>query len=369
MKLVAAKCPSCGANIDVNPERKTTKCEYCNSKIVIEDAIAKFKIEISGEVEIKNMPKLINYIKLGNRSYNDLEYKEALNYYTKALELDPDNYIAILRIGICKTLLTDYAKFEIKHAFNAIRHVNDLLRNNDQTEVIDSCIIEVNNTFNWLVNLVTSFYNNSYRTDLNKINGINDKLMSCITAFEYLYNICEKEATKKIVLKSLVSTIDFLLQKKRYSKIDKNGNTSYAYEILKPYERFNLYSEKREKYLCKLDPDYAKKKEEERKHQEEIKQNHLKWKKEKEEEAKRNLKIPFRPIDILSYIGVFVCLLLFLICINSNYDISGIVWLAGVIIYIPYVKNFIVSKNGDYYEIILMARVGIFIAGIIALGL
>ena len=31
MKIVAAKCPNCGANIEVDSNSNTTKCEYCNS--------------------------------------------------------------------------------------------------------------------------------------------------------------------------------------------------------------------------------------------------------------------------------------------------------------------------------------------------
>ena len=33
MKLVAAKCPSCGANIKVDRSLKLTRCEYCNNKM------------------------------------------------------------------------------------------------------------------------------------------------------------------------------------------------------------------------------------------------------------------------------------------------------------------------------------------------
>ena len=50
MKLVAAKCPNCGASIDVDKDSESTKCDFCKSKIIVEDAIAKYKIELSGEV-------------------------------------------------------------------------------------------------------------------------------------------------------------------------------------------------------------------------------------------------------------------------------------------------------------------------------
>ena len=71
MKLVAAKCPSCGASLNVNPKQETAKCEYCNQTILIDDAMAKYKLEISGSVEIKNLPQHDNILKLANRNYNN----------------------------------------------------------------------------------------------------------------------------------------------------------------------------------------------------------------------------------------------------------------------------------------------------------
>ena len=74
MKLVKAKCPSCGAAIEVDKNSDTTKCDYCGSKIVVDDAIAKFKLEVSGEVEIKNLPKIEGYLKNGEREYKNYDY-------------------------------------------------------------------------------------------------------------------------------------------------------------------------------------------------------------------------------------------------------------------------------------------------------
>ena len=44
MKLIPARCPSCGADIEVNKENETTKCKYCDTRIIIDDAIAKYKV-------------------------------------------------------------------------------------------------------------------------------------------------------------------------------------------------------------------------------------------------------------------------------------------------------------------------------------
>lgn len=58
MKIVSAKCPSCGANIEVDENSNQTKCEFCHSTIIVEDAIKKYKVEISGTVSLKDAEKI-----------------------------------------------------------------------------------------------------------------------------------------------------------------------------------------------------------------------------------------------------------------------------------------------------------------------
>ena len=42
IKLQDAKCPNCGANIQVNDKLENTICQYCGSQVVIEEAIEKY---------------------------------------------------------------------------------------------------------------------------------------------------------------------------------------------------------------------------------------------------------------------------------------------------------------------------------------
>ena len=43
MKLVSAKCPSCGGNININENSKIINCEYCNTSIIVEDDTLKIQ--------------------------------------------------------------------------------------------------------------------------------------------------------------------------------------------------------------------------------------------------------------------------------------------------------------------------------------
>lgn len=52
MKLEIAKCPNCGATLDVDAEREQVYCQYCGNLIMISDAVQKYKMEVSGKIEL-----------------------------------------------------------------------------------------------------------------------------------------------------------------------------------------------------------------------------------------------------------------------------------------------------------------------------
>lgn len=51
-KLAPAKCTSCGANINVNPNNEIATCPYCNNNYVVEKAINMFNVT-SGNFNIE----------------------------------------------------------------------------------------------------------------------------------------------------------------------------------------------------------------------------------------------------------------------------------------------------------------------------
>ena len=94
MKLVAAKCPCCNANIEVSPDAETTKCRYCGSAILVEDAIKKYTIEFSGEVGISGISSLENDLKLGSQYLEVKEWTNAYHMFSNAIDKKADCYAA-----------------------------------------------------------------------------------------------------------------------------------------------------------------------------------------------------------------------------------------------------------------------------------
>ena len=143
MKLVAARCPNCGANIDVDKDSDSTRCEYCKSKIIVEDAIQKVKVEMSGSVEVTNSTSVSKLLKIANQYYFDKEYKDALKYYEKALELNPDEPLVVLRVGLCDAL-SNYNSVDINKPIKALKNAYRLLSDDKEKnkKIINSYINE-----------------------------------------------------------------------------------------------------------------------------------------------------------------------------------------------------------------------------------
>lgn len=83
MSLVSVKCPNCGASIQLDDSRQEGFCSYCGSKVKVQEAISKIKIDKSGEIQ--------NYLNLASSSVEANNGQEALDYANKALEADSSN--------------------------------------------------------------------------------------------------------------------------------------------------------------------------------------------------------------------------------------------------------------------------------------
>lgn len=235
MKLVAAKCPSCGAGIDVDENSDSTVCEFCHSKIIVNDAIAKMKIELSGSVEIANLPKIENLLILANRHYKNYEVIEGEKEFAKVLELNPNIPEAILKKGVCNCATNDdiYSFIDgVKDAFEVISAEGD---KNNQREML---LIETMQK----VRSFTTIYTDdlSEDEDFSKFKKRIDGLVE-ITLY-VLDNLELNEERKKHVLNTLVSLYYSLC----LPQIDMNNYY---------YEQWEKYSNE----LEKIDNEYAKK--------------------------------------------------------------------------------------------------------------
>ncbi len=212
MKIVAAKCPNCGAEIEVDKNSDSTRCEYCNSKIIVEDALENYKLN---KVEVSNMPKYENYIILGDRYYNDKNYGEACEYYGKALELDPNNEYVILKRGFSKSLSSGFKDFDVKSATTALKNISDSLKRDNSKKKYNLAIIDCSEIIKDGETRLLNYYRER-GINRGEIEYFNSKLQDCLNCYEYLYSITEEDEIKKLLLTNIIKEIDNILMAKVY---------------------------------------------------------------------------------------------------------------------------------------------------------
>lgn len=103
VKLKDAKCPNCGANIQVNDKLENTICQYCGSQVVIEEAIEKYKLEISGKVEVDGIKGRNTKLEQAKKHIKLEEYDTAKNIIKEIIaddSLDVEAYIELIKIDI-----------------------------------------------------------------------------------------------------------------------------------------------------------------------------------------------------------------------------------------------------------------------------
>lgn len=109
MPFVAAKCPGCGAAIQLPDEKKQANCAYCGLSVLVEQAI---------QLAVASGPSLATFLELGNASLINKRSDEAFGYFSRALELDtslPDAWIGKAKSSIGLASLNDTRMDEIKN--------------------------------------------------------------------------------------------------------------------------------------------------------------------------------------------------------------------------------------------------------------
>ena len=105
MSLVDIKCPNCGASIQLDNSRESGFCSYCGSKVQIQEAINKIKIDRSCDIN--------NYLHLAKTASEANNGQETYDYANKVLELDSTNAEAweLKMVGIA--LMPGFNYYEI----------------------------------------------------------------------------------------------------------------------------------------------------------------------------------------------------------------------------------------------------------------
>lgn len=133
MKFVAAKCPSCGANIQVDEETKKCFCQFCGSQIFVEEAIQMIK----GTVQIDFKNQIDNFLIRANEFMEQKRYSDAEIYFNKVLDIDATNKEAKEGLAAAESVITSNNIFIERGQKRPAGEGKTLLYINDQKYKVD----------------------------------------------------------------------------------------------------------------------------------------------------------------------------------------------------------------------------------------
>lgn len=201
MKKHILKCESCGS-LSVIKQDDIFVCQSCGSSYTFESAqhiTIQNTINISESKKINKDSEYDNYKQAGDDAFNDGLYTNAASYYSKALAINPNSPLLIVRHG-----LSVFAKERISSqipltAINCIDRAIERLKKLDCSEeeffdTIISCYKDIDNICNLYVKFLEKEISNVKsniqkirsegaakknglsKTDINRIKNLNEKI-------------------------------------------------------------------------------------------------------------------------------------------------------------------------------------------------
>lgn len=149
MPFVAARCPQCGGELQLDNDKEAGFCMHCGSKIIVQDAIKAVRIDNTHLIE--------NWMKIGLSAAEAGNNEEAYNYFNKVIEVDPENWKALFYKGRAAAWQTTIARPRFNELFQGVKEAFGVLGKSENSQ---EQVIEAKNLFATTIYLVTeAFYN------------------------------------------------------------------------------------------------------------------------------------------------------------------------------------------------------------------
>lgn len=113
IRLVPAKCPNCGAQLELDDNLKKTQCKYCRTTIIVDDAIEKYQVELSGKIEVEGIKNRNDFLKQAKKHFKVEEYEKAKEYLNKIIQEDKFDIEAYSELIKCDIELLKQKDYEL----------------------------------------------------------------------------------------------------------------------------------------------------------------------------------------------------------------------------------------------------------------
>ena len=136
-------CEMCGST-NVIRQDGLYVCQACGTKYSPEDAK---NLMVEGVVKIDKSSEIENFKKLANRYYSNGEYDKAEEYYTKCIEIDPDDWESVYYKGFSAGYQSTLSNYRINETINAAQNAINLVEPDERSNKMEIFRTEILNLF------------------------------------------------------------------------------------------------------------------------------------------------------------------------------------------------------------------------------
>lgn len=242
MELKPAICPICGGDLRLPENKKILKCMYCGKDIIVQEAIAKAM-----------GPTIDNMLILANSAMSSRNFKEAYNYYTRILELNPNHYEAWIgkaeSAGWQGTIADSRFKEIMDGVTKAINLTPDELKK--QYKLKASQI---------LYRIAASFYqlSNNHMFEYGRLQNVaNEHATRCEEVIDLLVMAKMFDPDNKQIISDIISIYKSQLEGTKYKDFNEYGEFTAVSKLTDNYAA--IVKKQMDQYIDemkKLDPSY-----------------------------------------------------------------------------------------------------------------
>jgi len=244
MQLVAAKCPTCSAALEVNESLDKAKCEFCGTDVLIRE-------------HHDERPSVRNFLTLARKALKARNHSEAYGYFTKVLESTPDNAEAWFHKGACAGWMSTLKDFRLPEMLVAFEAALENVQGEKKKEIQHNAALEIRSC--------TVAYYSLAKKSLDEYICLDETwgeyLDQCEEAIEALEKAHEYEPTDLQIIKNIVvlcqDNLDGRAYHDRYDT-DDDGNPIRKVKRVAPLYREKLLA-KRDVYIARarvMDPTF-----------------------------------------------------------------------------------------------------------------
>ena len=234
--MKAIVCEMCGSN-EFKKVDGEYQCLHCKTRYTVEEAKKLFiegTVDVKGTVQIDNSNNRKKYETLASRAYENEEYDQAYEYYTKLLEIDTDNWFYIFRKGICSSKKSNLVEFRVD---DVVKSCKDALKTVEEKE--ENEIREIKYIMAKEINDIAIEFRRIAANNYNKYWELNSsapeywaRVLKCAECDEYAYTLLDDYVKTekrefdlyKTILKNLIYWYVEVCANRKY----KSGSNQYG---------------------------------------------------------------------------------------------------------------------------------------------